>query len=531
MLSRTPGTRQAYKLKPKVAVEPVLRYLIGDAPARFVEESRFTDPTARSRMSLGITPIADGVPCVIRPDDLLDLLPDPVACMTRLHERFGNIAACKHEGQTFVFAFGPEYHKPFFTDGETYFIFSRFPGPRGSSHRRFGRGLFSQNGEEHKNFRRLLMPPFKKEAVISYYDVLAGIIRDMIGQWKVGTTIDLFAHVKELMLKITSRILFGVDDQEVAHSVEHLFEEWLDTYHLVNISNLLPVKAPSGCEEALLEIADRLYAALQELIELRRSQGLEGHDVLALMLRAHAKGLMSNDDLIGQTLTIFNASYHTTTSSLSFLLFLMAQHPEAMRRLNEEFQSIPDPTSLGTEELDRLKELDCVVNESLRILPPVLYIPRMIMRPTVLGAYPVQPGTMVMISPYIAHRLPEIFPEPKKFDPQRWKRTNPTPWEYIPFGGGHRMCLGAPMATQIIKLGALSVLQKFRLEVVPGASLDRHGTMTFATRKGIPVVLHPADGKFAVSPISGNLCEMVDFDFPRPVSQPETISVVASRAE
>jgi cytochrome P450 len=461
-------------------------------------------------------------PSLGRPEDVHDFLHDPVGCMCRLHRAYGPLAVFGRGEQRFVFAFGPHHNRRLFTDLNTFHIVSRFPGPRRSAQRRFGRGLFSMNGDEHRHFRRLLMPPFRNDALDGYHAPLADLVAGLLRDWQPGQTLDLMQQMKELTLRVTAHVLFGVEDLALAHAIAELFEEWLDLNHVVSFSAQLPVEAPPGCYPALLDVAERLEHQLQALAACKRRLGAAGDDVLALMLRARAAGQMDEEELIGQTITVFNAAFHTTTSALTWALFLLAQHPAVMQPLDRELHDAVAGQVPTPDELGRLALLDRVVKESLRLMPSVVYLPRITSRPTVLGPYELPAGTMVLASPYVSHHLAEVFPQPQRFDPDRWLAGPPVPWGYIPFGGGSRMCLGAPFATLLVKLTLAVVLSRFRLEVVPGACIERHGTLSLGARHGVPVRLHAPDRAFAASPVSGNIHEMVEL--------PEALRVAARAA-
>jgi cytochrome P450 len=213
--------------------------------------------------------------------------------------------------------------------------------------------------------------------------------------------------------------------------------------------------------------------------------------------------------LVGQTLALFTAAYHTTAYALTWVLFLLAQHPSIMRRLDSELNGALAGEPATAEAFNRMPLLDRVVKESMRLLPSVVYLPRVTTCPVVLGSYELPAGTMVLASPYVSHHLPEVFPNPQRFDPDRWS-ASPAPWSYIPFGAGARRCLGAPFSMLLIKLTLVHVFQRFRLQVVPGARIDRHGTLSLGARSGVPIVLHEPDRAFSAAPVSGTIHEMVD---------------------
>ena len=156
--------------------------------------------------------------------------------------------------------------------------------------------------------------------------------------------------------------------------------------------------------------------------------------------------------------------------------------------------------------------MDYVIKEGLRLLGPAVYTIRHCPETTELDGYEIPAGSMVLNSPYVSHRIPEVFANPQRFDPSRWEHIQPSPYEYLPFGAGPRMCLGAKSAMATMKVVLPMILQRYRLSVVPQTRIDRIVNITMYPKKGLAVTVHPQDGIFRASPMSGNVLEMVDFD-------------------
>src|SRR5262249_12325626 len=154
-------------------------------------------------------------------------------------------------------------------------------------------------------------------------------------------TVELMQEMKELTLNVTTRVLFGVGDLSLAHPIAESFEQWLELNHVVSFAAQLPVEAPPDSYPALLDVATHFERAVQALVAARRRLGDAGGDVLARLLGARAAGVIDEEGVIAQTITIFNAAYHTTTFALTWALFLLAQHPAVMRRLAAELESVP----------------------------------------------------------------------------------------------------------------------------------------------------------------------------------------------
>ena len=161
----------------------------------------------------------------------------------------------------------------------------------------------------------------------------------------------------------------------------------------------------------------------------------------------------------------------------------------------------------------------------MRVLPASAYSQRVTAEPVELGPFRLPKGAVVVFSPYISHHMAEIFPEPERFLPQRWNTAAPGPYGYIPFASGPRLCMGSALAMMTSKTTLPTILQRFRLSVVPGSQINAKviGTM-LAPTSGMPMMVSPATGHFSAPPVEGNIHDMVD------LRSGEEASLGASRA-
>lgn len=467
---------------------------------------------------------AMALPHMVDPAHLHDFLDDSIGCMVRLRKIYGPTAGFRKGQGVALFAFGPDYNRLILANADKFFLSSGVPGPRKSAQRRFASGLLGLNGEQHATQRRLLMPPFRKEAVESYRDLIVGLTEEWLADWRAGPVFDLEASIKDFSLLMTTRLLFGIDDLEQAHAIEAAFEPWMDLNHQLFFMAAMPLEMSGGDHYTqLLTSADRLEAELIRLVEHPGRDGAGGKDILSILLRARDAGLLAQGDVVGHTHTMFNAAYHTSSSALTWTLFLVAQHPRVMAELLAELRGTLGGTAPTVANIGRLTLLDRVIKESMRLLPPVVYLsPRVNLAPTSFGPYKLPPGTMVVGSQYMTHHMAELYPDPERFLPDRWIGAVPSPYAYLPFGAGPRMCLGAPLALLQMKIALSMLLQRYRLTVVPGARIDRHATLMLGPRQGIPVVASIQDGLFTASPVQGNIHESVVL--------PETVETVRRAA-
>lgn len=446
----------------------------------------FTDP---SRV---LPPATRGNPASLR-----DIGTDTVGCLTRLHREYGECVTYPGSPVT-LFAFHPAHNHAVFGRPDEFYIVGP-PGPRGSAQRRFGNGLFGLNGPTHQRHRRALMPALQKSAVEGYQTEVVGLIRDRLAGWTPGRTIDLYREMKDLSLEVTGRVLFGLDDFTTVRDVARVFQGWVEDYSAVLFGHLLPCDTPPDAYDRLLSVGEELDGMFRELAaERRASLAPDQHDMLAGLLRAVDAGAFTEDELIGEMHTLVNAAYQTTASALTWTLFLLAQHPDAASA------ALAEVTGAGPAG-----PLDRAIKESLRMFPPVVYTARRANHDMPFGGGWVPGGAYVLSSFYVTHRRPEVYPDPDVFRPDRWLNFSPSAYEYLPYGAGARMCMGASFAGQMIRGVVAAVIRRFRLAVVPGTRVDRNSTLTLGVRGELPVEVHAQDGRFAAAAVTGNIHEMV----------------------
>lgn len=440
--------------------------------------------------------------------DLRDIDTDTVGCQSRLYQRYGPIVAFEKGSERTVFAFGAEANYSIFTDCETYHVFGP-PGPKNSSQRRFQNGLFGLNGAKHLEHRRLLMPALRKEVVLSQGAAMARITEKYLNRLRPGQTIDLFGAMKELALMVAGKLLFGLDEIPRARELADTFQIWLDGYIGSMFEMVLPVTFRANSYENMLATASDLEGHFRELIDMWKPQPSEPHgNMLGALLAARAAGRMSEADVIGEMQTLLNASYQTTGSALTWILLLLTQHPDVCRPLYREL----DSSSMAAAQESAY--LDCVIKESLRILPPVVFALRRMARPGTLLGYSFAEGTIVYPGIYVTHHQAETFPEPERFLPERWRMSSVSPYAYLPFGAGPRMCLGTAFSLQLFKIVVPAFLKRFRLTLQPNTRIDRHSNLTLGIRGELPVQLLRQDGDFHAVPLTGNIHEMVQMPLP-----------------
>jgi cytochrome P450 len=343
--------------------------------------------------------------------------------------------------------------------------------------------------------------------------VWVGIIAlaEMLETWRLGETRDINLEMTQFMRRVTSSLLFGVEQTEVAYAIGEMIDDWVRLNHETGMGALISDPSFTEGYDQLLHMAEQLERALQKMIEPKRGQGGLGHDVLSLLLGAHDEGSKLTDaELVGHAALLFGAAHLTTANTLSWTLFLLAEHPLIMQEVGREIRTKVSGESPALEEIPQLKVLDRVIKESMRILPASAYLQRMCAEEVQLGPISLPRGTMVVFSQFMTHRIPELYPEPDLFQPDRWLDLSPSPFAYFPFGAGARMCLGASLAMMTLKTTLPTILKRYRLMMSPNCEVNGSVISTMLSPTGpLQMEIHPVDCQFEARPVTGNIHDLV----------------------
>lgn len=462
-------------------------------------------PATEINLWTGQLPVTEG--------RLQEFVADPVACMRQLHREHGDVAVLRESQQQLVFIFSPELNHQVLCDTKQFYSrFFALRGPKYSAQRRLTCGLLSMNGDEHKQQRRQVSGPFEKRAIGLHHDSITALTGAMLDGWQPGKTLDLATEMTTLARKITSTMLFGMDQMPIALEIGEMLDPWVELNHQLGLAALLPADDFMPRYEDLLSLAERLEARILDLVRLRRDAGMLGTDLLSQLIRVHDEtGGITSEQLIGHVALLFGAAHMTTANTLGWTLFLLAQHPDVMRPLFRELQAGEYDQPLAAFDSVKGSLLDRVLRESMRLLPASSYSQRSNSVPVELGPLSLAKNSVVVFSQFMTHHRPDLYPNPETFDPDRWLTISPTPYEYLPFGAGPRLCLGAPLALFTLKTILPLILKRFRLSVVASSDITGRVVSTMLNPiHGLPMEVAAPDGRFATSPVCGNIHTLVD---------------------
>ena len=328
-----------------------------------------------------------------------------------------------------------------------------------------GEGLLTSEDPTHRRHRRLLQPAFHRERIAGHAAIMSGAAeRAAMERFTDGGVVDLHREMMRLTRDIAGRALFSLEVGEDPGGVEEAIGRSLETYRLAVLPmGALLLRLSLRSVRRAQAAQARMNAWLLETIRARRAEGHDRGDLLSMLLAAHdpegagqsggvaiATGL-SDQEVRDEMVTLLLAGHETTAVALSWTWFLLSQHPDVEARLLAELDAV-----LGTggrvpaaEDIPRLVYTRMVFSEAMRLFPPAWALERRALRDVELGGHRVPAGSLVFTSQFLVHRDPRWWPEPERFDPERWRpgREAERPkFAYFPFGGGSRVCIGEPFA-------------------------------------------------------------------------------------
>ncbi len=365
--------------------------------------------------------------------------------------------------------------------------------------RAIGHGLVSANGAEHKRQRRLTQPAFHTRRIDAYAGTMVDYTTAMLDEWRDGQEMDVAEAMSSLTMFIVARTLFGADRVAMKDTAEGIGA----AIHVIQAATnnefqspfLLPEWLPTAMNRQRRVARTVLYEIIDRLIAERRAQGdaADSGDLLSMLLLScdDAGDRMSDDEVRDQAVTLFVAGHETTSNALTWTWYLLSQHPAEEARLHAELDAALGGRPPVLADLPHLPYTLQVIKEAMRLYPPAWVVNiRRAAADTTLGSYAVKKGDRLWLSPFVMHRRPTFFPDPERFDPDRWtpERERALPkFAYMPFGGGPRVCIGNGFALMEAHLIVAAVAQRYRLRLRPGHPIDLNAQITLSNHGGMPM--------------------------------------------
>jgi len=449
------------------------------------------------------------------------LMGDPLVAARQCHKVFGPFVmltdALPYYGHPrvplldvpLVLVAGSAFHRDILDDPTTWRPVSLLPGgPKGTAARRMTHGLMRMTGPRHAHYRKLLAAPLRRTSVDAMGGDLIRLAEQDVAAWPVGETIELWSYIRQAVRSITLGHLFGGDNAEsrsIADAVTQITErKWARS------ALALPLNLPLTPYRRLVRDCEDLERRILAWAETKRGSN-DTRDLAALIVNSpDLDGCpASSTTIAGHLPSLYAGATEAGQSAVFWTLILLTQHPDIARELLGELRDCTTGAPPSMEAIAELPLLDAVVKESMRLIPPVPLQVRVAQEPAMLAGEPLPKRTHVVLGTFLTTRMPDLYPEPERFVPERWFRIDPTAFEFPVFSAGPRICPGYWFGLNAIKVTLAAILTRYRIALEPNARVDYTIQPTVRPTGPVPVTLHPQDGAFTALPICGNISDLV----------------------
>ena len=454
---------------------------------------------------MGERPIAAGVPPALqevdepvprfRPrfpgDTFYGVRFNPLRFYPRLAREYGDLVRFRLGPQEVLLLNDPELIRDVLVTHDR--RFSKGPGLR-VARRLLGHGLLTSEGSFHRRQRRLAQPAFHRQRVASYARVMVDYAQEWQERWTDGAALDLADEMRGLTLRIAAKTLF---DTEVAAEIGEISDaldrslslyRWAMMPFAKRLERVFPFMA-----RRFDETRARLDATVYRMIAERRASGEDRGDLLSMLLLAEDEdgGRMTDEQLRDEAMTLLLAGHETTANALAWTWYLLATHPEVEARLQEEVDAVLAGRLPGADDVAQLPYTRMVVAESMRCFPPAWVVARQAVEECPLERVTIPRGTLVLMSEWVTHHDPRHYPDPDRFDPERWtpeaSAARPR-FAYYPFGGGSRLCIGEQFAWMELILVVATLASRWSFRLAPGAKIVPQPLLTLRPKHGVAAI-------------------------------------------
>lgn len=395
----------------------------------------------------------------------------PYETQQKMRQRHGNIYTVRTFFETLVFVSTPEAARTVFSaNAEEYYepygatVLGPFLGQR---------SVFMLSGQQHRRERAIIMPPFARSRMSRYTDLIIESAREQAESWKSGETVVMMDEHLKTTLTIILRAVFGVHDGARMDVYRDRIAEAVDSVKpaVMFFEFLQRDFGGIGPWADFQRHRREMDGLLFEEIDRRRKEGVEGDDILSVLVQSTYEdgSPLDNDAIRDHLVSLLVAGHETTSIALSNAFYRLHRNPGTLARLRCELDELgPNP---APDELIKLPYLEAVCNETLRLIPIVPAVARILKKPMTLEGHELPAGTKIAVAIGGIHHDPEIYPEPYSFKPERFLERRYNAFEFMPFGGGHRRCVGATLAMHEMKLVLAELLQNWNFELLEDEGL------------------------------------------------------------
>ncbi|MGK7878611.1 MAG: cytochrome P450 [Crocosphaera sp.] len=358
--------------------------------------------------------------------------------------------------------------------------------------------VFMIDGDRHRQRRQLVMPSFHGERLKAYGELTCRITEEAMKKLPKNEPFLARNLMGDISLQVMMQAVFGITEGERYEQLQQLLKQLLDNFNSIVTSALLFFPflqkdwgkwSPWGrFIRERQKINDLLYA---EISDRRSKPDPKRTDILSLLMAARDENgeAMTDEELRDELMTLLLAGYETTATSMAWVLYWLHRTPKVKERLLEELNTLsPDAEGM---EIFRLPYLTAVCNETLRLTPVGMFtFARIAEEKVEIEGYEFEAGDIVMSSIYLTHKREDIYPEPHEFKPERFLERQYTPYEFIPFGGGSRRCMGEALAQFEMKLVIATIMSHYQLKLADSQpEIQKRRGVTLAPARGVKMIL------------------------------------------
>lgn len=410
---------------------------------------------------------------------------DPLVILRTRYQRYGAVYWNRLFGMKMVSLLGPDANELLFKNSGK--LFSNKGGWEFFIGRFFHRGIMLMDFEEHKWHRKIMQQAFKPDLLRGYIARMGDGIEQGLSRWQPGQNVKMLPAIKQLTLDLATEVFMGYHLGAEAGQINRAF---VDTVRGGTAVLRFPV--PGLRWSRGLAGRRRLEQFFRAEIVNKREQ--PGADFFSQLCQARTEegDAFSDDDVVNHMIFLMMAAHDTTTITLCNMLYWLARYPAWQQRLREQSAQL-GKTHLSYEDMEHLTDATLVMKEALRLCPPVPSLPRKTLHDSEFLGHFLPAGTLVHVSPWFTHYMPEYWHDPMRFDPERFapdrREDKVHPYAWVPFGGGAHKCIGLHFAELQVKAVLHQLLQHYALSVAPDYVMPQDTTSLPVPADGLPVTL------------------------------------------
>lgn len=415
----------------------------------------------------------------------LDFLYRPVETALRLEAMHGPIYWLTAFGQTAAVLVGPEANQLVLRNQDN--AFSNHQGWDFFIGKFFKRGIMLLDFEEHRFHRGIMQAAFKKPVLMQYLLRMNPAIEHGISRWHTSRKFRVLPHIKQLTLDIATDVFMG---EHLGKEADRINQAFVDC--VLAGTALVRYPIPGGRHKRGLEARKMLEDFFRSRIAGKREN--PGDDLFSRLCLAEDESghRFTDEDVINHMIFMMMAAHDTSTITLSAMFYFLAKHPEWQERVRQESIAL-GKHYIDHEDMAKMEITGMVMKEALRLISPVHGIPRRTVKDVAFNGHTIPAGTFIIVSPYVTHHMSKWWPNPERFDPDRFSEARSEqkghPYQYVPFGGGAHMCIGLHFAEMQVKAIMHQVVQRYRWSVPADYTMPINFTTLPSPKDKLPVRL------------------------------------------